>query len=82
MILLILFLPTNGGFKCDISKNKVKIASDFFPVRKTFVAPIFPEPIFLTSSLKKIFVIIKPNGIEPDKYDKENIKSISIVTVN
>ena len=35
--------------------------------RKTFVAPIFPEPIFLTSLLIKIFVNNKPNGTEPLK---------------
>ena len=31
------------------------------------VAPIFPEPISLISFFKKIFVKMKPNGIEPRK---------------
>ena len=38
-----------------------------FPVLSTFVAPIFPEPIFLISFFKKILAKIKPKGIEPIK---------------
>jgi len=49
------------------SNNKVKVPKDFFPVLRTFVAPIFPDPISLRSLLRKIFVRIKPKGIEPKK---------------
>ena len=66
----------------DTSNNKVRPAIFLFPVLKTFVAPIFFEPIFLKSLFKKNLASIRPNGIEPDKYDKENIKIISTVTVN
>ena len=52
-----------------MSNNKVAAAKDFFPVLKTLVVPIFPEPTFLMSCFKKIFVVIKPNGIEPKKYE-------------
>ena len=45
--------------------HKIKTARDFFPVLKTLVAPILPEPISLISFFKNIFVIINPNGIEP-----------------
>ena len=49
------------------SNNKVKAPKDFFPVLRTFVAPIFPDPISLRFLLRKIFVSIKPNGIDPKK---------------
>ena len=52
----------------SLSKHLIKrvaMAKDFFPVLKTLVVPIFPEPIFLISCFKKIFVINKPNGIDP-----------------
>ena len=48
-----------------ISSNKVKIAIDLLPVLKTFVAPIFLDPIFLISLFMKILVKISPKGIEP-----------------
>ena len=51
------------------SNNKVKVPKDFFPVLRTFVAPIFPDPISLRSLLRKIFVSINPKGIEPKKYE-------------
>ena len=57
----------SGTIPFNISKNKVRAAIVLFPVLKTFVAPIFFEPIFLKSLFKKIFVSIKPNGKEPDK---------------
>ena len=47
------------------SKNKVKAASIFFPVLRTFVAPMLPEPTFLISFFKKNLVISNPKGIEP-----------------
>ena len=65
-----------GKYPFNISKAKVKIASTLFPVRKTFVAPIFPEPIFLTSFPWKVFVKIKPKGTDPLRYD--NVKTIRI----
>ena len=49
------------------SKIKVKAPKYFLPVLRTFVAPIFPEPISLRSFFKKNFVNIKPNGMDPKK---------------
>ena len=46
---------------------KVRTPKDFLPVLSTFVVPILPEPIFLISLPKNIFVIIKPKGIDPKK---------------
>ena len=54
-------------------------AKNLFPVLSTFVAPIFPEPIFLTSIFPKIFVTKKPNGIEPLKYENKATRIISII---
>ena len=51
----------------NMSKIRVKRAKNFLPVLKTFVAPILPEPIFLTSSPENILVNKSPNGIEPLK---------------
>ena len=48
-----------------MSKNNVAYPIDLFPVLKTFVAPIFLDPIFLISFLMKILVKISPKGIEP-----------------
>ena len=48
---------------------RVAIAKDFFPVRNTLVVPMLPEPNFLMSFLKKTLVMIKPNGIEPKRYE-------------
>ena len=48
-----------------ISNISVAIAKDFFPVRKTLVVPMLPDPTSLISWFKKILVIIKPNGIDP-----------------
>ena len=47
------------------SKIKTKKASDFDPVLRTLVAPIFPEPMVLTSPIPEILVSINPKGIEP-----------------
>ena len=49
------------------SRMSVAAARDFFPVLKTFVVPIFPDPIFLISFFKKIFVKTNPKGIDPNK---------------
>ena len=51
------------------SKNKVAKPKIFLPVLRTLVAPILPEPIFLISFLRKIFVRTKPKGIEPNTYE-------------
>ncbi len=50
-----------------MSKNKVKKASSLFPVRKTLVAPILPEPILRISLFKKVLVRINPVGNDPNK---------------
>ena len=76
------FVKRTGITPFEISNINVRPAISLFPVLKTLVAPIFLEPIYLKSLFKKYLASIKPNGIEPDKYDKKNIKSISIVTVN
>ena len=47
------------------SRIKVRRAQLLFPVRSTFVAPIFPEPIFLMSSVPQMRVMISPKGIDP-----------------
>ena len=52
----------------------MKSAIFLFPVRKTFVAPIFPLPIFLISPNPDIFVSIYPKGIDPKKYPKIKIE--------
>ena len=51
--------------KRKTSKIKVKYPISLFPVLKTLVAPMFPEPTFLISFFKKIFVNINPKGIDP-----------------
>ena len=61
-----------------MSNIKVNKAMVLLPVLKTFVAPIFPEPIFLTSFFRKSLVKIKPNGMEPMKYDNRDKIAISI----
>ena len=48
-----------------ISYISVVRAKNLLPVLRTFVAPIFPDPIFLTSIFPKNFVKIRPKGIEP-----------------
>ena len=48
-----------------ISNISVVRAKNLLPVLRTFVAPIFPDPIFLISFLKKILVNNKPKGIDP-----------------
>ena len=45
------------------SSMRVPAARDFFPVLKTFVVPIFPDPIFLISFFKNIFVKINLQGM-------------------
>ena len=61
-----------------ISKNKVNKAKILLPVRSTLVAPMFPDPIFLTSFFKKNLVNIKPKGIDPIRYEHKDKIIISI----
>ena len=49
------------------SSTRVATARDFFPVLKTFVVPIFPDPISLISFFKKIFFKTNQKGIDPNK---------------
>ena len=58
-----------------ISKAKVEYPINLLPVLRAFVAPIFPDPMFLISFFKIIFVNKKPNGIDPNKYDTIIINS-------
>ena len=58
---------------------KVPYPIYLFPVLKAFVAPILPDPTSLISFLRIIFVRIKPNGIDPIKYDINIIKECSIL---
>jgi len=67
-----------GKYPLAISSIRVTVAKYLFPVLKTFVAPILPDPIFLISFLVKILVKIRPNGIDQHKYDNEIIIKISI----
>ena len=54
-----------GTYPFNTSNKSVIAASNLFPVLRTFVAPILPEPIFLISKFPKVFDKIKPKGIDP-----------------
>ena len=54
-----------GKTPLKISKHSTANAKDLFPVRRTFVAPTLPEPIFLISPCPNNFVSIRANGIDP-----------------
>ena len=56
---------STGKKPFNISSNKVNSAKYLLPVLRTLVAPIFPDPIFLTSTFPKNFDKTKPKGIEP-----------------
>ena len=49
------------------SKKRVNIAVSLFPVRRTLVVPIFPEPISLISILEIYFENKYPKGTDPIK---------------
>jgi len=49
------------------SQKRVKNAASLLPVRKTLVAPIFPEPISLKLPKLKTLAQIIPNGMLPNK---------------
>ena len=63
------------------SKIKVRKPRDFFPVLNALVAPMFPEPMFLKSSLRNNFVKIKPQGTEPIKQEYKITQTISKFTI-
>ena len=67
-----------GIYPFNVSNKRVIAANNLFPVLNTFVAPIFPDPISLTSFPVKIFVKSKPKGIEPIKYEIREIKKMFI----
>ena len=52
------------------SKTNVAIARNLLPVLRTFVVPIFPEPTFLISFLRKILVNSNPNELIPEGMNK------------
>ena len=51
------------------SRVNVVIARNLFPVLRTLVVPIFPEPTVLISYLRNILVNTNPNGIDPKRYE-------------
>ena len=63
-----------GIYPLRTSNNNVVKAKYLFPVLRTFVAPMFPEPTFLISWLEKSLVMMSPKGTEPLIY--ENKKTI------
>ncbi len=69
---------TTGTYPLKISNIRVAAAKYLLPVLRTFVAPILPEPIFLTSWPPMNLVKINPKGIEPLKYEKKTTNIISI----
>ena len=56
-----------GIYPLNTSSKSVKRAKILFPVLRTLVAPILPEPTYLTAIFPKNFVNKRPNGIEPLK---------------
>ena len=68
-----------GMYPFTASKIKVAVAKILFPVLRTFVAPILPDPIFLTSWFVKNLVNNKPKGIDPLRYEKKITNIISII---
>ena len=59
----LVIIMTTYPFKT--SRVRVIAAKYLFPVLKTLVAPIFPDPIFLISPWPNILVINKPKGTDP-----------------
>ena len=62
-------IKNTGKNPFNISSKRVHIAKYFFPVLNTLVAPMLPDPISLTSCFINTFVIIKPKGTDPHRYD-------------
>ena len=61
------FNRRNGSNPFKISKHNTAKARYLFPVRRTLVAPIFPEPIFLISPKPNNFGSINAKGMAPMK---------------
>ena len=59
------FNKRNGTNPLKISKHNTTTARYLFPVRRTLVAPTFPEPIFLISPRPNNFGSINAKGTEP-----------------
>ncbi len=74
-----LIVIITGIYPLRTSRHNVEKAKILFPVLRTFVVPILPEPIFLMSLLWNIFVNIRPKGIEPLIYETKKTKIISIL---
>ena len=71
-------MTNTGIYPFIASSSSVAAAKYLFPVLNTFVAPIFPDPIFLKSTFPNIFVNKRPNGIDPLRYENKLTKKISI----
>ena len=65
----------------NISRIRVESAKYLFPVLRTLVAPIFPDPMLLISLLPKALVKIKPKGIDPQKYEKTATKKTEALII-
>ena len=61
------FNRMNGNNPFKISKHNTVKARYLFPVRRTLVAPTFPEPIFLISPRPNNFVSINAKGTDPSR---------------
>src|SRR3989304_3235841 len=57
-----------GAHPFSMSRARARAAAPLPAARRTFVAPIFPLPISLTSTPFDALAIRRPNGMEPDKY--------------
>ena len=61
------FSRRNGINPFKTSKHNTPKARYLFPVRRTLVAPTFPEPIFLISPRPNNFVSINAKGTDPSR---------------
>ena len=72
--------------KYPFNKSSIRVATarDFFPVLKTFVVPIFPDPISLISFLKKFLLkLIQKEQILKDKNTQQLLLNLyPLVRVN
>src|SRR3990172_603101 len=59
-----------GAHPFSMSRARVRAAAPLQAARRTFVAPMFPLPIPLTSTPFDALAIRRPNGMEPDKYPR------------
>ena len=63
---------TTEKYPFNKSSARVATARDFFPVLKTLVAPIFPDPTERISPRPENFTRSNPKGMDPIRYP--NIK--------